>query len=155
AAQTTRVFSLEVAYIGWNGALTSVQVVALGAYLICPKPLATLAFIEPDCPVLRSLITTSKPSAVSCMDTVTVSPECIIRSLLGSGVKVAPFASSGLAGPVAFPLRVMNAKLTGSTPALLRQSALLMPPAPAMFRFSVNESMLRAAHHLVGSQLSP
>src|SRR6266849_6171286 len=54
-----------------------------------PKSLATLAVIEPDWPLVRSFITTWKPADVSCKSTVRVSPDCIIRSLLGSGVKVA------------------------------------------------------------------
>src|SRR5260370_13170847 len=116
------------------------------------KSLATLAVIAPDWPLVRSLITTWKPADVSCKSTVSVSPDCIIRSALGSGVKVARVESTGLAGACATPLRVMNAKLTGSMPTELRQAALLSTP---VFWLRLNQSIVSAAHHLLGSQPSP
>src|SRR5260370_39865147 len=89
---------------------------------------------------------------VSCRSTVSVSPDCIIRSELGSGVKVARVESTGLAGAWATPLRVMNAKLTGSMPTVLRQDLLLASP---VFWLLLNESMVKAAHHLICSQPLP
>src|SRR5512143_1280611 len=97
-------------------------------------------------------MTTSKPSAVSCISTTSVSPDCIIKSLVGSGVKVALVASTGLAGAWATPFLVINAKLTGSMPTEPRQAALLSTP---VFWLLLKLSMLSAAHHLDGSQLSP
>src|SRR5512142_1168389 len=52
AAHTTRVASLEVAYAGWNGAWVTVHVVALGLKFTCPNPFATLAFMEPEVPLV-------------------------------------------------------------------------------------------------------
>ncbi len=48
-----------------------------------------LAVIEPDWPVVRSWITTWNPAGVSCMSTVTVSPEFMNRSVAGFGVSAA------------------------------------------------------------------
>src|SRR5260370_20426687 len=98
-----------------------------------------------DWRLVRSLITTWKPADVSCRSTVSVSPDCIIRSELGSGVKVARVESTGLAGAWATPLRVMNAKLTGSMPTVLRQDLLFASPG---FWLLFYESMVKAAHHL-------
>jgi len=53
------------------------------------------------------------------------------RSVFGFGVIASnggAKAASGFAGACATPLFVMNAKLTGSTPTLPRQSALLLMP---------------------------
>src|SRR5579883_2542572 len=80
------------------------------------------------------------------------SPEFIKRSLAGSGVKVASVDSTGLTGACGTPFLVIKAKLTGSTPATLRQAALLDCPVTA---FCERLSMLKAAHHLVASQLGP
>src|SRR5512140_2560915 len=59
AAHTTRVCSLDVAYIGWKAVGMFWQLVPFGSNLTSPNPLAMLAFIEPLCPEVRSLITTS------------------------------------------------------------------------------------------------
>src|SRR6266581_782230 len=94
---------------------------------------------------------TWKPAGVSCRVTTSLSPEPMNKSLLGSGVKVASVESTGLAGACATPFLVMKAKLTGSTPTLLRQSALLFAP---VFWFWLKLSIVSAAHHCVASQLT-
>jgi hypothetical protein len=48
------VSSLDVEYIGWKSHGVSVQVDAAGSKLTALKPLAALAVIEPDWPVVRS-----------------------------------------------------------------------------------------------------
>src|ERR1700719_3523683 len=58
AVQGRRVSSLEVLYIGWKADGRLVQVVAVGSNLICAKPFATLAVIEPVSPVVKSLMMT-------------------------------------------------------------------------------------------------
>ena len=78
---------------------------------------------------MRSFSRTRNPAGVSRMDRAITSPEFMNRSWLGSGVYVASVASTGLAGAWALPLRVMNAKLTGSTPTVSRQAALSSAPA--------------------------
>ena len=74
------------------------------------------------------------------------------RSVPGFGVNVSTVDSSGSAGACALPLRVMNAKFTGSMPALARQSALLAVP---VFWSRERLSMFSAAHHFVASQEVP
>ena len=74
------------------------------------------------------------------------------RSVAGFGVNVASVDSSGSAGACARPLRVMNAKFTGSMPAFARQSALLLVP---VFMSSDRLSTFSAAHHFFGSQDVP
>ena len=56
AAHGTRVCSLDVAYIGWNAYGDWLHVDAFGSKLTCAKPLSSLAVIDPDCPLVRSLI---------------------------------------------------------------------------------------------------
>src|SRR5579859_732574 len=118
------------------------------------KPLAGPAVIEPVWCVVWSLMTTWKPLGVSCIVTTSLSPEPMNRSLLASGVKVAPVAVTGLAGAWATPLLVMKAKLTYSSPPtmLFRQVALL---TALVFMLVDRLSIFSAAHHWVGSQLLP
>src|SRR5213080_1356809 len=61
---------------------------------------------------------------------------------------------SGLGGPNGLPSRVRNAKLTYSTPPSTCdwQGELRVVP---LIGFSDRLSMVRAAHHLVASQLKP
>jgi len=82
-----------------------------------------LAVIEPCWPVVRSLMTTLKPAAVSFIWTVSTSPEFMNRSLAKLIISLLGF--KGSAGSVATPLLVMKAKLTGSGPTSLRQFLLL------------------------------
>ena len=77
----------------------------LGSNLTCPKPLALLATIDPDWPVVRSLSVTFRPLEVSAKATDTWSPEFMYRSF-ELGVKVALVAFTGLAGPFGLPLRI-------------------------------------------------
>jgi len=63
----------------------AVQDVPVGANLICANPLALLAVIDPDCPVVRSWITTFRPFGVSLNATCRWSPEFMNRSA-GLGV---------------------------------------------------------------------
>ena len=84
------------------------------------------------------------PFAGSEIETESVSPPLII-SVWRLGSKVLTSASCGLGGPAGTPLVCRNAKLTGSMQLLLQVAKL-------------NEhsrlSMVSAAHHLVGLQLS-
>src|SRR5215813_410384 len=129
-----------------------VQLVPVGAYWTSPKPLEVLAVIDPDWPVVRSLITTWNPPVVSCRRTVRVSPEFMNRSLAGSGVKVAKVAFTGLAGAWATPFLVMNAKFTYSIPVMAAQVGLSCWP---VFMFCDRLSMFSAAHHCAAAQLLP
>src|SRR5215472_9404766 len=108
--------------------------------------------MDPDWPVVRSLIWTANPFDVSPMATDNVSPECMNRSSLLSGVRWASVASTGLAGVCATPFFVMNAKLTYSTPVCAAQVGFSVCP---VLRFSEKLSMVNAAHQRVGAQLSP
>ncbi len=73
------------------------------------------------------------------------------RSLFLLGVYVPDVvASTGLAGPVAFPFLVMKAKLMVSSPTVLRQFALFSWLVTGL---SPRLSMLSAAHHCVGLQV--
>src|ERR1700730_5462119 len=97
-------------------------------------------------------MTICRPCAVSCNVTVSLSPEFMKRSALGSGVKVVIVDCSGLGGEFGCgtPLLVMKAKLTGSTPV----SPTHAPFVPVT-GFCERLSMLSAAHHFVASQLLP
>src|SRR5215471_19690086 len=152
AAQGTRVCSLDVAYIGWKAYGVSLQVVALGWKFTCVNPLAMLAVMEPVFPEFRSTRDTSKPAGVSNWLTRITSPDRMKRSWLGSGVKVASVWLSGPAGACECPFFVTNAKLTGSTPAWLRQAELFSAP---LFWSSERLSTFSAAHHCVTAQLLP
>ena len=99
----TRVCSEEVEYIGWKSYGWLTQLVPVGSYLTWPKPLAALAVMDPDWPVVRSLMVASSPFAVSPMDTLILSPEFMSRSRFRSGVNVAVVDSTGLAGAVVWP----------------------------------------------------
>src|SRR5579885_3012440 len=129
-----------------------VQEVPLGSNLTWPKPLAALAVIEPVCPVERSRMITVSPLAVSCRSTANWSPEFMNKSFVGSAVKVASVDCTGLAGACETPFLVMKAKFTGSMPTCARQVALLVCPVTG---FCERLSMFNAAHHCVGSQLTP
>src|SRR5436190_6315391 len=65
AAQGTRVSGLDVAYSGWNACMSTEQVDAFGSKCTEPNPLSTLAVIDPWAPVVRSVMSTLKPSFVS------------------------------------------------------------------------------------------
>src|SRR5580700_3792764 len=146
----TRVCSEEVLYIGWKLYGRAVQLVPVGSYLTWAKPLAAPAVIVPVCPLVRSLMATRNPPGVSLNPTCRRSPELMNRSLAGSGVNVVSVESTGLAGAWATPFLVMNAKLTYSRPTWLAQVGFCVVPFTGS---SDRLSMLRAAHHLVGSQL--
>ena len=74
------------------------------------------------------------------------------RSVDGSGVKVPSVWSSGPGGACGVPDRVMNAKLAGSIPTVLRQSALFGTP---VFWSELKLKIAIDAHHLLTSQLTP
>src|SRR2546430_17444822 len=95
-------------------------------------------------------MSTRKPAGVSRMTTFMVSPEFIKNALVGSGVNFKSEPFSGFAASCATPFLVMNAKFTGSSPALFLQSSLLN-----CVRLSERLSILSAAHHLKASQLLP
>src|SRR6266849_5233613 len=99
-------------------------------------------------------MTICKPCAVSCIVTANLSPEFMNRSALGSGVKVLRVEFTGLGGEFGcgVPFFVMKAKLTYSTPVVAAHVEFSDWPVTG---FCERLSMLRAAHHLVGSQLSP
>src|SRR5262245_19956903 len=65
AAHGTRVCSLEVEYIGWKLYGDCEHVAASGSKLTCAKPFAALAVIEPDSPVVVSLIVVTRPAIES------------------------------------------------------------------------------------------
>src|SRR6516164_3823631 len=145
----TRVCSEEVEYIGWKSYGMLTQLVPVGSYCTWPKPLAALAVMDPDWPVVRSLMVARSPFGVSPMVTVRLSPEFISRSRLRSGVNVAVVESTGLAGAVVRPFLLRNAKLTYSRPVLAAQVEFSVVPATGS---SARLNMFIAAHHLVGSQ---
>src|SRR5579883_369855 len=88
------------------------------------------------------------------MVTIILSPEFMKRSAAGLGVKVLIVDSTGLGGELGCgtPFFVMKAKLTYSRPVMAAQVGLRTWPVTG---FSERLSMFRAAHHLVGSQLTP
>src|SRR3954471_9341656 len=120
AAQGTLVCSLEVEYIGWNAYGDWLQVAAFGSKLTWANPLATLAVIEPDWPVVWSRMAVTRPAAESWMEIVTRSPAFMNRSVPGFGVNESRVRFSGAAGACGRPLRVTNAKLAGSMPTVPR-----------------------------------
>src|SRR6476661_5161343 len=144
----TRVSGEEVEYIGWKAYGIAVHSVPVGANRICAKPLAGLAVIEPDWPLLRSSMTALSPSGVSCIVTARWSPEFINRSWVGSGVNVARVELIGLAGAWLTPFLVTKAKLKYSMPTCAAQVGFCSVPATGSSR---SPKMLSAAHHLVGS----
>ena len=121
----------------------------MGANFTEANPLEVLATILPVVPVVMSETVTVKPRGVSNRCTLSRSPLRMKKSLLE---RLNRALSSGLDGAVAFPFLVRKAKFTGSIPAVFRQAVLL-----GTFVFSLidSESMFRAAHHLVPSQLLP
>src|SRR5262249_10548572 len=101
------------------------------------------------------LISTRKPAFVSCRWTTSRSPGFIRRSVAALGTSALLVKLSiGPAGACAAPLRVIKAKLTGSSLTLSRQ-ALLLSTSPAGLSAWLNESMFIAAHHFVAEQLTP
>src|SRR5437870_2792928 len=124
----------------------------VGANLTCWKPLAALATIEPVAPVVRSRTSVRSPCSVSWSVTLSRSPEFMKRDLAGSGVNLATLVVTGVAGAVALPDVVKNAKLMYSSPVSAAQASFCSAPVTG---FSDSESTLSAAHHLVGSQLVP
>src|SRR5215472_18921431 len=117
-----------------------------------PKPLAALAVIEPDSPVVRSFTPVKSPCGVSWMLTVSSSPPFMNRSREGSGVNVAPVAWTGFAGACDVPLRVRKAKFGYSRPTTFWHVALSTWP---VLSFSARLQITMATHHLVASQLMP
>ena len=95
AAQGTRVCSLDVEYMGWNAYGCSVHRPAAGSYITWANPLAVLAVIRPDWPVVRSLISVTSPCGESWIDTSIWSPGLMNRSVDGLGVNEAAVRRSG------------------------------------------------------------
>jgi len=89
------------------------------AMLVFLNPLAALATMNPDLPVLRSLMRVSRPAEVSVIVTWSTSPWFIIR-VWRLGVNVLTSASCGLGGPAGTPFVCRNAKFTGSMQLLLQ-----------------------------------
>src|SRR5262249_10577992 len=87
---------------------------------------------------------------VSCRSTASLSPGFIRNSVLRFGTM--RLLLSGSAGLSALPDFVMNAKLTGSTPTLLRQSALFCRPVSASW---LRLSIFSAAHQCLPSHELP
>src|SRR5258708_24652030 len=108
------------------------------------KPLAALATMNPEWPVLRSLIRVRKPAAVSLIVTWSTSPPFIFR-VCAFGKNVLTSVRCGLGGPAGTPFICRNAKLTGSMQLLLHVT-----------KPNVHDrlSIVSAAHHFVGSQLT-
>src|SRR5256712_8312784 len=125
------------------------QLVPVGSYRTCAKPLSGLALIDPVARAVTSLMTTRTPFEVSANETFSRSPELMNRSLFGSGVKVVSVESTGLAGACDRPFMVMNAKFTYSMPTRLAQVEFWKVPLTGS---SDRPKMAIAAHHLVGSQ---
>src|SRR5207249_1558481 len=95
---------------------------------------------------------TVNPAAPSWMSTVSRSPDPMNRSVAALGVNVPSVWLSGPGGACGTPLVVMNAKFAGSRLTLFRQSALFtVPVLRSWFRLKI----AIAAHHFVGSQLTP
>src|SRR5579872_586198 len=146
----TRVCSEAVEYIGWKSYGCLKQLVPVGSYWTWANPLAALAVIDPDSPVLRSLMAARSPFPVSLSDTFRLSPEFMNRSLAGSGVNVAVVESTGFGGAVGWPFLVRNAKLKySSPPTCAAQVEFSTVPATGS---SARLNMFIAAHHFVGSQ---
>ena len=113
AAHGTRVCSLDVEYIGWNAYGDWLHVSAVGSKLTCANPLPSLAVIDPDCPLVRSFISVTRPSEESRIEMSSWSPASMNRSVVGSGTNVSPVRSSGAGGESGVPSSVMNAKFAG------------------------------------------
>jgi hypothetical protein len=103
-------------------------------------------------PVEWSWTITVRPADPSWMSTESWSPEFMNRSVAGFGVNVASVAPSGEGGACGAPLFVMNAKFTGSSPTVLRQSWLFRTP---VFWFWFRLKIAIDAHHWLASQLTP
>src|SRR6266516_6838982 len=153
AAHGTRVAGDEVEYIGWKSYGVMVQLVPVGAALICPKPLAADAVMDPDCPVLRSLSTVVSPCAVSCKVTLMLSPACMNSTSGPVGLpEVAGLNCSGFGGPIGAPLLVRKAKFTYSVPPRIccwHVGFMAVPFTGSCDRLSI----LSAAHQSRASQL--
>src|SRR5213594_4459375 len=109
--------------MGWNAYGTASQLVPVGSKRICANPLAGLAVIDPDWPVVWSSICACRPFGVSCRLTCSRSPDDMKRSFPGFGVNVERVESIGFAGACDTPFRVTNANWKGSIPTLLAQVA--------------------------------
>src|SRR5262245_64354436 len=120
-----RVLGLDVLYIGWKSYGMLVHDLPVGANATSPKPLAALAVIEPDSPVVRSRTPVNRPCAVSWMLTASWSPPFMKRSRPASGVYVAPVASTGFAGAWDAPSCVRKAKFGYSTPPTVSAHVVL------------------------------
>src|SRR5512142_581827 len=94
-----------VLYIGWKAYGAPLQVRCTGSKMMCRKPLATEATIDPLCPVLWSVTAADSPAAVSWMLTVITSP-WFIRSTALVGLNDWGFCVSGPGGPIGLPLLV-------------------------------------------------
>src|SRR6266566_5509663 len=130
-----------------------VQLVPVGAALICPKPLAAEAVMNPDCPVLRSFSTVVSPCAVSCKVTLMWSPGCMNSTSGPVGLpEVAALNCSGFGGPIGVPLLVKKAKFTYSVPPridCLHVGLIAVPFTGSWDRLSI----VSAAHQSRASQL--
>src|SRR5450631_808120 len=125
----------------------------LGANFTWPNPLAPLAVIEPDWPVVASLTVVCRPCAVSCSETLNESPWFRNRSSLWLGVPEASGSKLiGFGGPCGLPLLVRYAKLTYSTPVVAAHVEFSSCPVTG---FSDRLSMLRDTHHCVAEQVKP
>src|SRR5438552_5621821 len=119
-----------------------------------PKLLVALATMNPLwVGWVESVMVIPSPFVVSASATESWSPELKNEtSELPTGLNVSKVASTGFGGPIGTPSWVMNAKLTYSSPVLAAHVELRTWPVTG---FSDRLSMFSAAHHLVGSQLTP
>src|SRR5436853_2538344 len=108
------------------------------------KWLAALATMNPDPPVVRSLTVVWRPLAVSFMLTTRLSPGFMNRVFV-LGVNVVEVCEPGPGGPTGMPSVWRNAKLTGSSHAVLQCAKAAV---------HIRLSMLRAAHHCMCLQLT-
>src|SRR5438132_9095833 len=129
----------------------AVQLVPLGSYWNCAKPLAGLAVIDPDCPLVTSLMFAWTPFVVSCSATCRLSPDAMKRSRVRFGVNVVSVESSGFAGACATPSLVTKANSNVSSPTLAKHVGFWVVPLTGS---SSRLKMFMAAHHRTGSHVS-
>src|SRR5579883_144813 len=139
AAHGTKLLNFAVENSGWKVKLVGEQSLTFRLW----KPFAALATMKPDWPLVISSMRLSKPSGVSLMVILSVSPWFISR-VWAFGVKVAAVALSGPGGPVGMPSIWMKAKLVGSMQLLLQKAKPLVHSRLLM---------CSEAHQWVASQL--
>src|SRR5579862_615362 len=116
-----------------------------GANFTWPNPLAALAVMDPEVPVVTSLTTACNPLGVSCSCTVNRSPWLRNSTLRGFGVPdFSAWNCTGLGGPCGMPLCVRYAKFTYSSPTVASQVEFSCLPVSEL---RARLSMVSATHH--------